>query len=165
MATASGRPAVSVVLVHYRAAELAAQALAAAAADLAAAGVDHELSIVDNGSDAAEREALAALPARLLEPGENLGFAGGVNLGVAASRGEVVVLMNPDVTVLPGCLPALVAALGGGAGIAGPRFFWDRGRRLLLPPAETRGAADELLAALAGDDGRWAARARARWRR
>lgn len=160
-------PEVSVVLVHYRAGRLAAAALAAAAGDLAAAGLAAELLVVDNGGDEDDRSHLAAtaVPARRLDPGENLGFAGGVNLGVAESTGDVIVLMNPDVTVLPGCLPALVAELGAGAGIAGPRFWWDAGRRLLLPPAEARGLADELGAALAAGGGLRARRARARWRR
>jgi GT2 family glycosyltransferase len=67
--------------------------------------------------------------------------------------------------VLPGCLGALVAALGSGAAIAGPRFYWDEGRRILLPPAEERRRASELLALLATRDERWAVRARRRWRR
>lgn len=163
--TDPARPDVSVVLVHYRAGHLAARAVEAVHADLAAGGLAGEVLIVDNGSDEAERALLAGLPARLLEPGENLGFAGGVNLGVGASRGAAVVLMNPDVTVLPGCLPALLGALAAGAGIAGPRFYWDGGQRLLLPPAEARGFGDELAAALAAGGGRWAKHARRRWRR
>jgi GT2 family glycosyltransferase len=163
--TAPSRPDLSVVLVHYRAARLAAAALVSVAADLASTDRSAELLIVDNGSDAQERAILEALPARRLDPGENLGFAGGVNLGVAASRGATVVLMNPDVTVLPGCLPALLDALDAGAAIAGPRFYWDCGRRFLLPPAEARGRLDELLAALAVGGGRRAVVARRRWRR
>ena len=49
--------------------------------------------------------------------------------------------------------------------MAGPRFYWDSGRRLLLPPAERRSRRDELAGVLAGRGGRWAARARRRWRR
>lgn len=158
-------PAVSVVLVHYRAGRLAARAVAAVHADLAAAGLAGEVLVVDNGGDDDDRAALAGLPARLLDPGENLGFAGGVDLGAAEARGETLVLMNPDVLVLPGCLGALAAELAAGADVAGPRFWWDSGRRVLLPPAEARGRLDELLAALAAGGGRWQRIARARWRR
>ncbi|HEX5759170.1 MAG TPA: glycosyltransferase, partial [Thermoanaerobaculia bacterium] len=139
----------AVVLVHYHAPELARDAVAALRADLAGSGVDTEWLLVDNGSDAAGRAALAGLGVERLDPGENLGYAGGVNLGAARSRGEALLLMNPDVLVLPGCVPALLARLRDGAAIAGPRFFWDRGRRLLLPPAEARRRQDELLAVLA----------------
>jgi len=159
---------VSVIFVHYRTPELAARAVrsvraeAAAVAGLAAA---LEILLVDNGSDAAGRELLAALPARLLEPGENLGFAGGVNLGAAQAAGEVLLLANPDLELLPGCLPALLAALDAGAAAAGPRFYWDRERRFLLPPGERRDRVSELAARLARRGPEWARRARRRWRR
>lgn len=50
----------------------------------------------------------------------NLGFAGGVNRGVAASDGEVVCLLNSDAQLEPGALDALVAALDNGADLASP---------------------------------------------
>lgn len=161
----------AVVLVHYHTPRLAAAAIAALQQDLgagrgAAAGLEVEWLLVDNGSDPAGRELLAGLPVRLLEPGRNLGYAGGVNLGVASSRAEMVLLMNPDVLVLPGCVDGLVACLREGAAAAGPRFYWDSGRRLLLPPAEARDRRGELLAWLAAARGAgWAARARRRSRR
>ncbi len=89
----------------------------------------------------------------------------GVNLGVSRTDAEVLVLMNPDVLVLPGCLLALLAALDAGAAVAGPQFFWDRGRRLLLPPTEVRSRRAELAAVLARQRPGWAARARRAWRR
>jgi len=167
-----GSPArLAVVLVHYHTPRLAAAAVAALQSDLAggpgaAAGLEVEWLLVDNGSDPAGRELLAGLPVRLLEPGRNLGYAGGVNLGVASSRAELILLLNPDVLVLPGCIAGLVGCLRAGAGAAGPRFYWDSGRRLLLPPAEARSRRGELLAALAAACGAgWPARARRRSRR
>ena len=155
----------AIVLVHYHTPELAAAAVAALAADLAGTGPAVEWLLVDNGSDEEERARLASLPVRRLDPGENLGYAGGVNLGVAHSSSELILAMNPDVIVLPGCVPALLAALRNGAAVAGPRFFWDHGRRLLLPPAERRGRGEELASLLGARGGRWAAFARRRWRR
>jgi GT2 family glycosyltransferase len=161
----------AVVLVHYHAPHLAAAAIGALQRDLGAgqgavAGLEVEWLLVDNGSDPAGRELLAGLPVRLLEPGRNIGYAGGVNLGVASSRADLVLLMNPDVLVLPGCAASLVACLQAGAAAAGPRFYWDSGRRLLLPPAEARDRRGELLAWLAAArDAGWAARARRRSRR
>jgi GT2 family glycosyltransferase len=162
----------AVVLIHYHTPDLAAAAVEALRRDLAGSGLDVGAEVdwllVDNGSDAAERERLAGLPVRRIDPGRNLGYAGGVNLGVAETEAEMVLLMNPDVLVLPGCVPALIDRLRGGsapAAIAGPAFFWDHGRRLLLPPAERRSRRDELLSVLAGRGEPWAARARRRWRR
>jgi N-acetylglucosaminyl-diphospho-decaprenol L-rhamnosyltransferase len=155
----------AIVLVHYQTPELAVEAVEALRADLAAGDREAEWLLVDNGSDDAGRARLAALPVTRLDPGRNLGYAGGVNLGVAASRAEVVLLMNPDVLVLPGCAAALLDEIGRGAAIAGPRFFWDRGRRLVLPPAEVRTRRAEIAALLARRGGHWAARARRAWRR
>ena len=155
----------AIVLVHYHTPELLAESVAALRADLAAAGREAEWLLVDNGSDEAGRALLATLPVTRLDPGRNVGYAGGVNRGVAATRGDVVFLMNPDVLVLPGCAAALLQEIGRGAAIAGPRFFWDRGRRLVLPPAEVRTRRAEVAALLARRGGRWAARARRSWRR
>ncbi|MFL6196215.1 MAG: glycosyltransferase [Thermoanaerobaculia bacterium] len=155
----------AVILVHYRTPALAAAAVEALQRDAEASGLEIEGILVDNGSDEADRELLASLPFERIDPGANLGFAGGVNLGVARSKSDWIVLMNPDVLVLPGCLAALVEALRSGAAVAGPRFYWDRGCRLLLPPAEERSRISELLALLAARSERWARLARKRWRR
>ncbi|HEX7181303.1 MAG TPA: glycosyltransferase [Thermoanaerobaculia bacterium] len=153
----------AVILVHYHTPELAAAAVEALRRD--AQGLDVEWLLIDNGSDEPGRALLESLPVERIDPGTNLGYAGGVNLGVARSSAEMVVLMNPDVLVLPGCLPALAGALRDGAAIAGPRFFWDSGQRMLLPPAEPRTRRDEILALLARRGPEWGARARRRWRR
>ena len=159
----------AIVIVHYHTAELAAEAVATVTAELGAAGLDADtevdLLLVDNGSDPAERKILQDLPVQRIDPGENLGYAGGVNLGVAHSRAEAIVVMNTDVLVLPGCLSALLAELDRGAAVAGPRAFWDRGGQLVLPTAEERTRRGEFLALLAARGEGWAARARRRWRR
>jgi GT2 family glycosyltransferase len=158
----------AVILVHYHTPALAAAAVEALRLDMERSGLadrDVEWLLVDNGSDEAGRALLDSLPVQRIDPGENLGYAGGVNLGVARSSAEAILLMNPDVLVLPGCVPALLRALDGGAAVAGPCFWWDAGRRLLLPPSERRSRRDELASLLATRGGGWAERARRRWRR
>jgi len=149
----------AIVLVHYHTPLLAAESVAALRADLGNTGIETEWLLVDNGSDAEERALLESLPVERIDPGANLGYAGGVNLGVARSTAETVIVMNPDVLVLPGCVSALLDRLSSGAAVAGPAFYWDRGCRLLLPPAEERTRRYELLSLIAPD------RARRRWRR
>ena len=139
----------ALILVHYHTPDLAAEAVEALRADVS----DAEWIVVDNGSDDRGRAVLESLPVRRIDPGANLGYAGGVNLGVANSTAEAVIVMNPDVLVLPGCVPALIDRLKSGAAVAGPAFYWDRTRRMLLPPAEERGRWAELR------------RSRDRWRR
>src|SRR6185436_18644307 len=154
----------ALILVHYHTPDLAAAAVEALRSGVGP-GEDTEWLLVDNGSDAAGRARLESLPVRRIDPGANLGYAGGVNLGVASSTAEAVIVMNPDVLVFPGCVPALLDRLESGAVVAGPAFYWDRGRRMLLPPAEERGRMDELLTVLAARSERWAIIARRRWRR
>lgn len=156
---------VAVVLVHYHTAELAVAAFEALDGDLRASGLEAEWVLVDNGSRPEERTKLASLPVRVLAPGVNLGYAGGANLGVRETSAGLVFLMNPDVLALPGCAAALAAALEEGSATAGPRFFWDRERRYLLPPTERRTRRDELLRSLGERGEPWARWARRRWRR
>ncbi len=139
----------AIILVHYRTPGLLVDATRALLQDLAASGLAAEILVVDNGSDPAEREAWSELPLRRIDPGTNLGYAGGVRLGVEATAASRIVAMNPDVVVFEGCLARLVAELESGAAAAGPQFFWDHGRRFHLPPTEARSAAAELRAALA----------------
>lgn len=156
----------AVILVHYHTPELAAAAVEALRRDLSGCGVEEvEWLLIDNGSDVAGRALLDSLPVRRIDPGANLGYAGGVNLGVARSTAGMILLMNPDVLVLPGCVPGLLAALRDGAAVAGPCFFWDAARRLLLPPSEPRSRRGELAAVLAARGGGLARWARRRWRR
>jgi N-acetylglucosaminyl-diphospho-decaprenol L-rhamnosyltransferase len=155
---------VAVIMVHYRTPELAAAAVEAICRDALQSGLEIEGLLVDNGSDETGRALLESLPFERIDPGANLGFAGGVNLGVERSRADMLILMNPDVQILPGCLSALMEALSSGAAIAGPRFYWDKDCRMMLPPAEQRSRASELLALGATHEERWAARARRRWR-
>lgn len=84
-----------------------------------------ELLIVDNGS----RGELAVGPGRVLAGAGNLGFAGGVNRGLEAARGELVLLLNPDAEPAAGALEELLAGFDahpGAAGIA-PRLEGEDG--------------------------------------
>jgi GT2 family glycosyltransferase len=61
---------------------------------------------VDNASTDGSAELIAARfpQVRLLRQPVNLGFAGGVNAGAAASQAEMIVLLNQDCLVQPGWL-------------------------------------------------------------
>ncbi len=155
----------AVVLVHYHGPELAREACRALARDAEAGGIELEMVLVDNGSKPEDLKLLTSLPARRIDPGGNLGYAGGVNAGIRETSAELIVVMNPDVEVLPGCLGALAAALDDGAAAAGPRCYWDFGKQYLLPPTEQVSRAAEVLAVLARRGGLWARLARRRWRR
>lgn len=179
---------IGVVLVHYRTPRLARSAIEALRRSAGLGSAELDLVVVDNGSDQEGFAVLEALATshdvHIVTPGGNLGYAGGINLGFAElaagelkGRGpDVLVAMNPDVTVTPSCLAELVRALDQGAGVAGPRLLWadglaadgDRGddAAVILPPADPVGRRVELGRYLAeSKGGTWARRARAAWRR
>ncbi|MEO8274909.1 MAG: glycosyltransferase family 2 protein [Thermoanaerobaculia bacterium] len=139
----------AILLVHYRTPELLVGATRALLQDLEAAALRAEIVVIDNGSNVADREAWSGLPLRRIDPGTNLGYAGGVRCGVDATVAPCIVAMNPDVVVETGCLPRLLRELQQGADAAGPQFFWDSQFRLRLPPTELRTAVAELRAAAA----------------
>ena len=74
-----------------------------------------ELLLLDNGSDDGSQTACAAFaghnPAvRYLPQSRNLGFGGGMNAGVAAARGDWVVLVTSDTLVATVEATVVVAA-------------------------------------------------------
>lgn len=88
-----------------------------------AGGEGLEIVVVDNDPQG-EPPALPAGVA-LIRNGRNLGFAGGVNRGIRASSGEVVVLVNPDSRVDASFFDRMEEFLAGhpSAGIVGPRIL------------------------------------------
>jgi N-acetylglucosaminyl-diphospho-decaprenol L-rhamnosyltransferase len=148
-------PVLAGIVVHWR----DETRLAALAAAWPTGDPRFELVVVDNSGSApaltpepapAPAPAAAATPGgaspvRLLRPGRNLGFAGGVNAGVAASRAPLLLLLNPDALPEPGALESLIegfAAHPEAAGLAPrlagadqqPQFAWQLRR---LPSAWT----------------------------
>lgn len=160
-----GSPQLAVVLVHYHTPDLVREAVSALKADLGLTGLEAELVVVDHGSSPEGRRILESLPARRLDPGENRGYAGGIHFGLEHTTAPLVVAMNPDVLVRPGCLQRLAAAVQRGAAAVGPRFFLDLSERLRIPPTEERTRRAELLGRLAERGPGWALHARRRWRR
>ena len=93
------QPRLSGVVVHWRNEELLAQLTSAWPRD-----PRFELIVVDNGSSGP----LELGPARLVQPGSNLGFGGGANAGAAEARGEILLILNPDAIPEPGALDRLL---------------------------------------------------------
>ena len=69
-----------------------------------------EVIVVDNGSRDGTADAIRdEFPSvKLIDAGENLGFASGVNRGADLATGEYLLLLNPDMLVLPGSVTALI---------------------------------------------------------
>ena len=124
------------VMVVYRTGPALEESLARVLADPHV----HEFVLVDNGSTPQEAAWLDAAAVRdprvtLLRGHDNIGFARGANLGAGAAHGRVLVFLNPDAFLQPGCLPALCEAM---QGAPRPRLV---GARVLDPGGrEQRGA-------------------------
>jgi N-acetylglucosaminyl-diphospho-decaprenol L-rhamnosyltransferase len=151
---------ISLLVVNYRSAALAAEAIRTARA---ASAEPLQVVVVDNS---AESDALRPHADVLIASGTNRGYAGGINDGRRACGGEVIIACNPDVTFAPGAVDALAAELAAGAAVAGPALFWDDAHTWLLPPADLHTGREKLDEVLATRSPKWAAqRARRRFLR
>ncbi len=105
-----GSPLVSVIVVNWNGAVHLPECLASLARQ---SYPSLEFIVVDNGST---DDSLTILRKSeddrltLIEAGRNLGFAGGNNLGIRASRGGYVALLNNDAVAEPGWVEALARA-------------------------------------------------------
>ncbi len=104
-AQAAGAARVTIVTVTYRSAAAMEGFLATLPSGL-------PLIVVDNasGDGTAERVAAAAPGARLVRNTENRGFGAGCNAGLDRVGTEFALLLNPDATLAPGAVEALLAA-------------------------------------------------------
>ncbi len=106
--------------------------LAACVGSLARSGDADSIVVVDNGGRVDERavEAAADRPVVVLRPPTNLGFAGGMNVGMRRALDDgasAVAILNDDTTVTSGWLTLLAAQLsaGDGVGVVQPKILFQ----------------------------------------
>lgn len=94
--------------------------------------VPFEIIVVDNASGDGSADAVRCQhpQVRLIANTENLGFAGGNNLGAREALGEYLLLLNPDTQVPDGAIDGIVSFLETHpeAGIAGPLLIGGDGK-------------------------------------
>lgn len=103
-----GRVDVSIVIVSYNTRELTIECIESIYAQTK---YNFEIIIVDNSSSDGSVEAIEKKfyqDVRLMPQCENLGFARGVNIGAAAARAPMLLLLNPDTEVLDGGIDRLL---------------------------------------------------------
>ena len=102
----------SIVMLSWNAAEFTRLAVESIRA---VTRYPHEIIVVDNGSERPTLDVLESLRAehgvRVVYNGRNLGFGGGMNVGMAHARGDIVVILNNDVIVTEGWLEDMIGAL------------------------------------------------------
>lgn len=120
---------ISLLVVNYRSAPLAIEAIRSARA---ATSAPLQVVVVDNSDEA---ELLRPHADIVIASKTNRGYAGGINDGRARCSGDVIIVANPDVVFAPRSIDALADALQHAA-VAGPALFWDDAHRWLLPPSD-----------------------------
>ena len=105
--------------------------------------------VVDNASSDGSQSAAQRFPGVVLvQNDENRGFASGVNQGLAVARGDVVLVLNPDVVLTPSTVPALVEFVTRRADVA------VVGPKLVNPDGSVQGSARRAPSAWTGLFGR-----------
>ncbi len=121
----------SIIILTHNTRELTCACVRAVLNDAVTSGLSAEVIVVDNastdGTAQAIRDTFAGV--RVIEAVENLGFARGNNLGLAAARGRYRFLLNSDAFVQAGALQALVKFMDAhpDAGACGPMLLNEDG--------------------------------------
>lgn len=142
---------ISLLIINYRSATLAAEAVRTAR-ETASGPLD--VVVVDNSVDAVEAESLRRVADTLVISPTNRGYAGGINDGMRACRGQRVVISNPDVRYAAHAIDELVAGLSDAA-VAGPALFWDDALQWHLPPGDLSTGWEKIDALLASRSAQW----------
>jgi GT2 family glycosyltransferase len=98
---------VTVVVVSYNTREMTLACLKSVVAQTRSAR--YEIVVVDNNSTDGSADAIrATFPSvRLIQPGQNLGFAGANNTAMIGSTAARLLLLNPDTLILDGAIDKL----------------------------------------------------------
>jgi N-acetylglucosaminyl-diphospho-decaprenol L-rhamnosyltransferase len=118
----------SIIIVSYNARVELEHCLESLAA--APPHATHETIVVDNASSDGSAGVARDAGVRVIDAGDNVGFARANNLGIRASAGADLLLLNSDTIVPPGAIDGLMAELAGDPSVAvvGPRLVDGAGR-------------------------------------
>lgn len=119
------KPLVSIISINYN----QAQVTCALLTSLRRLSYPHyEVIVVDNASPTEDPAIIAEQfpEVQLIRSPENLGFAGGNNLGIVAAKGKYAFFLNNDTEVEPGLLEPLVELLEAKptVGMASPKLIF-----------------------------------------
>lgn len=143
---------ISLVIVNYRSAALAIEAIASARKSCSQS---LQTIVVDNSCDEDEAGRLRPHADLVIASPSNRGYGGAVNDARTHIEGPVMLIANADVTFAAGAIDTLVKALEPGVGAAGPALFWDDAHEWILPPADSPALSDKFDEALASRMQSW----------
>ncbi|HUJ12779.1 MAG TPA: glycosyltransferase [Thermoanaerobaculia bacterium] len=140
-------PPASLVIVNYRSAPLAIEAIRSARATTQS---PLQVIVVDNSDEA---DVLRPHADILIAPNANLGYGAAINRARRHCDGEFLIAANADVRFGDGAIGRLIES---GADLAGPALFWDDAFSWILPPSDLHTTAETFDAAIASRSARWA---------
>ncbi len=115
----------SIVVLNYKTKNMVKECLRGIR--LASPRLNYECIVVDNASgDGIEKVMRQEFPeVKFLAAPANLGYAAGTNVGIRASQGRYILIMNPDIAVFPDTIENLVKYMDENpeVGIAGPKLL------------------------------------------
>lgn len=118
-------PLVSIISINYNQAQVTCAMVASL---LRMTYPRIEIIVVDNASPAGDADLITQQfpQVQLIKSAENLGFAGGNNLGIAAAKGEYLLFLNNDTEVDPDFIEPLIQTFqqNSTAGIASPKILY-----------------------------------------
>lgn len=127
-------PRVSAILVIYNSKKFLPKVLPALVAQKHA---DTEyIAVISESKDGSKEYMEENFPQiKIIDPGKNLGFAGGNNLGILDSSGEFIQLINPDLVIEPDYIENLLKAFRDDYKVGAAtgkllRYDFERGERL-----------------------------------
>ncbi|MFH1255089.1 MAG: glycosyltransferase family 2 protein [bacterium] len=111
----------SIIMVSWNVKEFVAENIKSVLAN--AGNIEFEIFVVDNDSSDGTAEMIKKdfSQVRLIANDYNAGFAKANNQAIAQAKGRYILLLNPDMRVLPGCLEKMVKWMDchADAGVAG----------------------------------------------
>jgi N-acetylglucosaminyl-diphospho-decaprenol L-rhamnosyltransferase len=121
-------PALSIVIVSFNARADLERCLGSLRSN--PPSTPHEIVVVDNASTDGSADRARQAGVRVIDAGANLGFAKANNIGIRATTGGLVLLLNSDTIVPTGAIDALVSELDRDPAVAvvGPRLVDASGR-------------------------------------
>lgn len=162
-------PVVSVLIVNYNTAALTRRCVSSLRAQRVCQSdgtpIMIDIVVVDNASRPEEREALAAIDARIVYNDENRGYGAALNQAAATTHAEFLLFSNSDTWYFPGAIQTLVDAFRclPRCGAVGPRLWWDFDRLFLLPPSDPMTLATSLHDVVGRSWSWWQRRQEQRW--
>lgn len=128
---------ITTIIVNYKSHLLAIRAVESVNVDMP----NGQIIVVDNSEDAEEAMALkAGLPkgVELYVSQQNIGFGRACNFALERAKYDWIFLLNPDASVIPGCLAKLHSFLISTptAGAVSPLSYWDHACTWCLPPGQ-----------------------------